>query len=312
MTARPRRRSGSLLFPLVLIAAGILLLLSNLGLIQGDVWPSLLRYWPVLIVALGLDLLLGRPSFGAALGTLIFACFALALGAGLFHLFAPNVWTIKRHLLSYPVAEVASATIALSCERCAIAIDEPAAAEQLIEGTAAVRMDERLHQTSSLDASTGGASYSLMSEARLPFQLSSSREDLPWDIRLTTDLPLTISVSTEGALELDLRPFLVSRLDVTAGRSLCVLWLPQRTDSTIYVSGDDIVIRVPDGIGVRIVGTATDQITTTGDYVQTEDALESANYDRAAVHADILVRPATGTITVEPALHGERPEGQSI
>jgi len=139
MTSRSRRRSGSLLFPLVLIAAGILLLLSNLGVVQDDVWPSLLHYWPVLIIALGLDLLLGRPSFGAALGTLIFACLVLAVGGGLFYVFAPSTWTTGQHSLSYPAAEIASATIALSCERCAITIEEPTTGEQLIEGTVTVR-----------------------------------------------------------------------------------------------------------------------------------------------------------------------------
>jgi hypothetical protein len=312
MTAKSGKRSGSLLSPLVLIAAGVLLLLSNLGLVHGDVWPDLLRFWPVLIVALGLDLLLGRPSFGAALGTLVFACFALAVGAGLFFLFAPDAWTTERHALSYPVADAEAATITLSCERCAITIAEAASAAQLIEGTVTARTDERLHQTSSLDASHGTATFSLTSEPRLPFRLAASRRDVPWEVRLNPGLPLTMSIATNGALELDLRLFLASAIDITAGDEPCTLWLPDRTDSTTNLTGDEIVLRVPDGVGVRILGATDGRITTTGNFVQTEVGLESADYDLAAVRADILVRPGTGTITVEPVPSGESPESRSI
>jgi len=125
-------------------------------------------------------------------------------------------------------------------------------------------------------------------------------------------LPLTLSVTTNGSAVLDLRPFLVSEVDIAAGEGRCIVWLPSRMDSTSYVSGDELVIRVPDDVGVRILGADADQITTTGDYDQTEDGLESADYNRATARADVLVRPATGAITVEPASPTEQPERQSI
>ncbi|MBM2810355.1 MAG: hypothetical protein HW416_1114 [Chloroflexi bacterium] len=51
--------------PAVLIAFGILLLLTNLGLIPVDVWRMTWRLWPLLLVALGLELLItGRASWG--------------------------------------------------------------------------------------------------------------------------------------------------------------------------------------------------------------------------------------------------------
>ncbi|MBU0595300.1 cell wall-active antibiotics response protein [Candidatus Bipolaricaulota bacterium] len=266
----------------------------------------------MLVIVLGLDLLLGRPSLGAALGTVVFACLALVIGAGLFHVFAPNAWTAERHSFSHPAADATSATITLACERCAITIEGAASAEQLIEGEVTVRRDERLDQTSSLDALDGNATFSLTSEGRFPFGFATSRESLPWEVRLDPELPLSIRVATAGTLELDLRPFLASAIDVTARELPCALWLPDRVDSTTYLSGDDIAIRVPDGVGVRIHGATDIQITTSGDFVQREAGLESADYDRSAVRADILVRPGTGTITVKPAVSDDQPERQSI
>jgi hypothetical protein len=52
---RRRRRRGSLFFPLLLIALGVVLLLNNLGYISGSVWDTLINLWPVIFIVWGLD-----------------------------------------------------------------------------------------------------------------------------------------------------------------------------------------------------------------------------------------------------------------
>jgi hypothetical protein len=51
---RPERRP-SLFGPLLLIAAGILFLANNLGVIPGDFWDVVLQMWPLILVLAGLD-----------------------------------------------------------------------------------------------------------------------------------------------------------------------------------------------------------------------------------------------------------------
>jgi len=55
MTANHRLR-GSFM-PLVFIGAGILLLLNSLELVDWAVWPRLARFWPILVIAFGANLL---------------------------------------------------------------------------------------------------------------------------------------------------------------------------------------------------------------------------------------------------------------
>lgn len=50
--------SRPIFWPLVLVAAGILLLLANAGTISASNFWVLVQFWPVLLIALGLDLLL--------------------------------------------------------------------------------------------------------------------------------------------------------------------------------------------------------------------------------------------------------------
>ena len=61
------RRIGPIFWPLLLIAIGVVFLLSNLDLLSFDPW-QLWRLWPVILVVIGLDILLevalrrGRPA----------------------------------------------------------------------------------------------------------------------------------------------------------------------------------------------------------------------------------------------------------
>ena len=61
MDERKRNRRGGLIGPLILIGLGVVFLLNNLGILDWSIWEILLRLWPVLLVAAGLDLILGCP-----------------------------------------------------------------------------------------------------------------------------------------------------------------------------------------------------------------------------------------------------------
>jgi len=85
---------GPIVLPLALIAGGVVLLLSNLGYLDVDVPDLIRRFWPLLLVALGLEIILGatrarRSGSNAApetltheLGGATGAEIRLAFGAG--------------------------------------------------------------------------------------------------------------------------------------------------------------------------------------------------------------------------------------
>jgi hypothetical protein len=72
-TKQPRRRLGPILWPLVLIAFGLLLMLDNLGLLGQSAWSVIWNLWPLIFIALGLDTLFRKreifgPVFWIGLG----------------------------------------------------------------------------------------------------------------------------------------------------------------------------------------------------------------------------------------------------
>ena len=71
---RPHRRG--FFFPLLLIALGSFLFLSNLGYVQGSAWDIFAKFWPVLLILMGLDGFIKQegwvwPTFLVGLGTVL-------------------------------------------------------------------------------------------------------------------------------------------------------------------------------------------------------------------------------------------------
>lgn len=64
---------GSLAWGLTLILVGIILLLLNLGILPSFNWGMLVRFWPVIIILIGVDILVGRSDLVSSLvGLFIF------------------------------------------------------------------------------------------------------------------------------------------------------------------------------------------------------------------------------------------------
>ena len=74
------KRGVRLFWPIILIGVGAILLLSNLGVIHGNPWTIMLQLWPVLLIALGLEILFGGSTGWRAV---VSALLGLALVGGI-------------------------------------------------------------------------------------------------------------------------------------------------------------------------------------------------------------------------------------
>ena len=84
-------RPPNFFWPVILVGAGVILLLANLGIVEVEMldFINLIQLWPLLLVAIGINLLFGSKV--SWLGSLLSLLLGLAVVA--FFLFAPNYIT---------------------------------------------------------------------------------------------------------------------------------------------------------------------------------------------------------------------------
>jgi len=276
-------------------------LLTNLDVVDSSIWAQLVRYWPVLLILIGIDGLLRRSSIVIAVGTMAGAAVLITAGFVLFHLLAPEAWITERHAFAYPLGGTTTAEVVLSCRDCSMEIGAQSAlsdSDNLISGALILRRNEYLTETVREDG--GETQFRLESDYRLLF-LPSEREGHIWEVDLNESIPLSLSLETDGVVNLDLTSILIESADVSTGDDLCIISLSLVSDTTVYLSGSRIQVFVPASIGVRISSSASMELTVPSDYVRTENATSSPNYESAPYRTDIVLRPGAEWIEIKPA-----------
>jgi len=79
---RPRREFHPPLFGIFLLFLGIIFLLQNLGVLSWGLWQELWRFWPVLVIGLGLRLLMKNVS-PWLVGAIFFVLLCASLGVAI-------------------------------------------------------------------------------------------------------------------------------------------------------------------------------------------------------------------------------------
>ncbi|MBN2841178.1 MAG: hypothetical protein JXP37_09525 [Coriobacteriia bacterium] len=176
-------------------------------------------------------------------------------------------------------------------------------ADDLMDGTYVYSNDAwRPEVRYSVDAGEG--MLSVQAPERPPIDLSSKMR-YEWDIALTNDVPLDLSIALgAGESELELGALDLRRLsvDIGAGDATIDLTGTPRHDlsAEINAGAGAFTLRVPVDVGVRIVGHQDGIGAYRADgFMQDGEALVNDAYGNAPVSFDIVLRRGLGDVTVE-------------
>lgn len=257
---RPRRRP-SFFWPLVLVGAGAILLLSNLGYLPWSSWGMLWRLWPLFLIALGVDLLIGRRSL---IGAIVSAFLILLLiGGGVaIVFFAQNIpmlvevtgpveWRTEH--VEYPLEGVERASVMIDWTSVPGYLSALRDSSDLIQADVTylgeLTFDVEVYRDEAdvtLDSHFTGLSFGTV---------DVGRGDARWDVKLNPRTPLDLTLDTgSGACDFDLTGLQISGLVLDSGSGSIDLALPaDSTFEAVIDSGSgSIVITLPEGVGARV------------------------------------------------------------
>ena len=306
------RHYRGVVWPVLLIGAGLILLLNNMGYLSWDIWGVLWRLWPVLLIAAGLEILIGRRSF---LGSAAVALLLLAVLSGIIF------WGLTEQPsspLDPPVgavpAEVSTVEISQSLQGADAAdvdirfgagqlrLEALPESSQLVEGQIELRDGEQASPT--FEMRDGTAYFALRSEdpAVIP-ALGQWESNATWELGLNRDVPTALAVSTgAGEAKLDLSQLNLERLKVETGVGSTQLYLPRRgrLSATVDTGVGELDIIIPTGMAARIrVDRGLGSIEVRDkDYRQEEDVYVSPDFEGAADRVDLEIDAGIGKVIV--------------
>jgi hypothetical protein len=217
----------SLFWPFLFIGVGVIWLLANLGVLSAANLAVLVRLWPLLLIVVGLDMLFGRgsPAISALIG-LGAVGVAIAL-----MLIGPSLgWSsgmeVQTSTFSEPKEDATSARVDLNLSVGDTAVTALSDSSNLFEATLThVGEIEFVAQGESekfISLSPAGEGISL---GFLDWLINP--DTLRWDIGLSPDVPLDLTVSGGvGKAQLDMSELRLTSLTVNGGVGELNLSLP--------------------------------------------------------------------------------------
>lgn len=233
---------------------GAFLLLNNLGMLPNASWTMLLRWWPVLLIAVGLDLIIGRHSVWSAVIGIVLGLVILAgivwLSVGL----SPVV-DVATETTLYPLENAETIQAYLSATAGDVKVSSGAEPANAVEAAITKTSNEDIDM--SYDVRENKGYFDLENKGFFvlypAFQNPSAKS--AWEIFFNEETPLVLeSDLIAGQQELDLRSLQVRRLDSKTifGRSVIMLPNEESFDGDVEVIFGEMLLYVPDDAAVCI------------------------------------------------------------
>jgi hypothetical protein len=294
-----RRRNSSPFGALLLVFIGVILLLNVLGALDWNIWWSLIRLWPILLISAGLDLLLGRTRVGSLLAAILLV--ALATGALWLMSTGAASGGLVTQEIRQPLGDATSAEVSIEPVVGTLRVQAAPESASLVDGAVRLGKNEEIQQELTRQGEV--ATFTLSAEGdgpnTFPGGLSQTRV---WELGLSPGASLALSAKMAvGDIQLDLTGLTMDELSAETGMGRIRVTLPATGRFAAHLSqGLGIVeIVIPEGMAVRIkAGTAMAGRRMPDNLVQEGEFYTSPGYATAANRAEIDAGVAMGLLTV--------------
>jgi len=286
----------------IILLIGLILLANNFGFLSWGVWYELWRLWPLILIAIGLDLLLKGTSlsFLRILPPLLIiagVCYAVYISRGeegfpRFEKEEIQTITLTQPLLSH----IKKATINLNFGAGILKV-ESGSGEELMKGEFTVSKGIK-----------PWIKYRDKGEERF-VEIGSHfthlwRGENSWKIRLNSTIPLSLKVDTGASSnDLDLSSLRITEFELNTGASKNNIKFGKINSIHAEIDGgaSSIKILIPRSIGVRIktdMALATHNFDTLG-FEKKGDIYFSENYSTADKTLDLDLDVGVSNLKIE-------------
>lgn len=296
---RPRHRYGLPLFPIIVIIVGVVLLLQTLGILSWGLWGYLWRFWPILIIIIGLNIILGR-RFPWAVGAISLLLVLLAFGVAAWQAGPRQASAGVSGQFSEALGDFQSAAVQINFGAGELTLASlPQDSTDLVAGE--TRGPEEARLSLQLDRRDSEAGLELSFPQR--GWSGVGNPSLGLELNLNPRIPLELNVNTgASSSDLNLSDLKVRSLDIKGGAARLEIAMPAAAGQTavsISAGAADITIVIPEGVAARIKHTGLSSVDIDASrFPKAGDYNISPGYDTAANRIDIDITTAAASVRV--------------
>jgi hypothetical protein len=293
-----------------LIGIGVLLLLNNLGIVAWSTWNLIWRFWPLILIAVGIDIIFGqRSTLGAILSAfLVLAILGVIAGATFF---ADQLPMISRIAEDTPWEKAHVEHALGEFEAAEVFIDftsPPGEIFALEDDTYLIEGDLAYQGELIFEVKGTGSRADVTLDSRYTGTWSGFNNiaHADWEIGLTPEIPLDLTLDTgSGSCYFDLSELMLADLFLDSGSGAIELVLPedQSFDFVLDSGSGSVRIDVPEETGIRVridSGSGSFSPGSDFDLVSGErngdGVWESENYDDADNTIEITIDQGSGSV----------------
>ena len=296
---KPQAIISAPIWGVFLLFAGIVLLLQTLNVLPWDLWKTLWRFWPVLIIIVGLGILLRRYN-PWLVSLLILTIFGACLGIAIWQngLISSGGIVTAKH--TEPLGNINYAQIKVNFTAGSITIGSlPSTSPNLAEIDSEVQNGQKTievsfqHQDSEGELNLNSTNQQFWEEG-----------GINWEASFTRKIPLAINIKSSASnMNLNLSKLKLTdiRLEIDTGN--CIMAMPSTAGTTnAYIKSDvaNLEVTIPDEVAARIK-VDTDLSASDIDenrFPKEGDYYISQNFDSAENRIELEIDSAVGRVQV--------------
>lgn len=290
-------RRNEIAGPVFMIGLGSIILLTSVGLVGWRAWDILWRLWPILLVAIGLEIIAGRRSLWISILIVGIMVAALVVGVWTFGGGQIREESLNISTINKPLGQINDADISISPVVGDLTIDDLGETNVLIDGRLNGDGGQGVYTDYYVTDNTG--IFTINSQSFINFPGSQSWD---WDFNLTDQIPLDLNLSMGvGSMNVFLSNLNLSSLEVNQAIGEVNLSLADRNSYAVELSQaiGSIKVELPENSGVRIeISRAISALSLPSTFVKRGDYYYSDNYESAQFQVDLEVNQAIGSIDI--------------
>jgi hypothetical protein len=284
-------RGEGIVWPLLLVGLGGFVLVNNYFQADWISWSNLLQLWPVILIAIGIDLIFKEKTVWTALiGILLIVVF---LGGG--------YWIVIGGSLSSAGTQSVSTELDSEIQKAEISLNQ---------GAGQILLRDTVSRDTLLEGSLSSGSYQINDgtfESEAVYEIEQSGfgsypGSNTWDLELNSDVPVDLFIDNgAGELILSLEKLILSSFSVNQGVGRIVVNLPRDgiEEGRITQAVGQMNVSVPEELKVVFV---MDKGLSVADfpegYYQRGNRVYSPGVDENELVTEIILEQAVGQISV--------------